>query len=314
MRHIVKRCLALVLCGILGSQVNLAALKAQEKTFQLVYKFETNQTVHYDVVYKMWITTKKGLVAETAVNESKSRKHFRVVSVDSEKNAVIEPFIDRVWMSARFGDNDPVVYDSESDSKPPKQFRSIHQTIGKPLARIKIAPHGEFLKAVPFRNVAGRFKSQPPSGLAADETHRSFLVVFPQNPIRVGDTWKDTLDVNVTLSPKLKRKVTLRRKYQLVSVENNQATISLVTSVLTPVRDPTVSAQLIQRSPEGTIVFDLKRGFIVSRNLTIDKTVIGALGDQSSMRAKSDLSERLVPPSEIARQSDTKFGPTNATK
>jgi hypothetical protein len=94
----------------------------------------------------------------------------------------------------------------------------------------------------------------------------------------------------------LKQPVTMQRSYELVEVANDLATIKLRTVMITPIRDGMILAQLIQMTPEGTIVFDLKNGRMVSRTLTIDKTEVGVIGGNSSMHAKSKREERWIDP------------------
>lgn len=269
----------------------------------LRYRFEPNQFVRYEVAHKMTISTQKGEASETAVNESKTRKHFRVASVDGEGNAVLEPEIDHVHMAARFGEEDPVVYDSESGEPAPKQFRQVQDSIGKTLARIKVKPNGELISATPLHQTVGKGRNASADNADAEkiDPNLNFLVVFPERPVRIGETWKDRLTTEVTISGKLKKEVALGRRYTLTSVEDGVATIDLKTSVLTPIHDPGIRGQLIQRTPSGKIAFDLEKGLIVSRELTLDKVEIGVAGPNSSMRAVSRRTERLLLPDEVAR-------------
>ena len=263
----------------------------------LAYKFRTNDVVSYEVVHLMEITTTKDVTSETAANESRADKHYRVVSVDRDGNAILELMIDRVRMSAKFGNAEPVKFDSDKPNETPPQFKHVEKSVGKPLARIKVSPSGQLISTVELLPELQEAQGE-------SEASRNFLVVFPERPLRVGDSWKDepNLQVRVTVGNTLTRNVEVMRRYELVSVDGNLATIRVRNSILTPVREAAMRAQLIQRSPEGVIVFDMEKGLLVSRTQTINKTEIGVFGDNSSMRAVSDRTEVLVPGKAVARK------------
>ncbi|RMG38204.1 MAG: hypothetical protein D6725_07710 [Planctomycetota bacterium] len=68
------------------------------------------------------------------------------------------------------------------------------------------------------------------------------------------------------------------------------------TIVVSPVRDPSVAAQLAQRQVSTEVHFDIDRGLIVYRETKGDKLVVGPFGPASSIRAVMHRVERLVPP------------------
>jgi len=304
MRQWILRRLLPGVAGLLGILPALCTLQADEPTYLLVYKFQADQTVYYEVKHEMMVHTQLGEASETVTNSSTTRKHFRVASVDSEGVAVLDPVIDRVQMSARFGDNESIDWDSTANSPPPPQFQRVAETIGKPLARIKVAANGKLLWVLrldPTRRPADATR-RTGSDVPDDDPSRNFLVVFPEKPIHIGDSWEDTASVKVAVGRKRHRTIKLRRRYTLKSVTEHVANISVQTTVLTPVNNPEVRAQLIQRTPSGTIVFDLQRGLIVSRELKIDKEEVGIADGRGLMHAKSEHKERLFDPEHIARK------------
>jgi hypothetical protein len=236
--------------------------------------------------------------------------------VDEAGNGILEPIIDHVHMTARFSGEQPVEYDSGSNAAPPRQFLRIGETIGKPLAELKISPNGELLKATSLHPSVQIPHDEEPQTADEDapkkngatiqassvDPNLNFLVVFPEEPIRTGHSWKDRLVIKVNVGDKLQRDVELTRRYTLDKVEGDLATISSKISVLTPVNDPLVRGQLIQRTPSGTIVFDMKKGIIVSRQMSLDKVEVGVAGNDSSVRAVSERTERMLSPAEVAER------------
>ena len=67
--------------------------------------------------------------------------------------------------------------------------------------------------------------------------------------------------------------------------------------------DPNSSAQLIQKTPAGTIKLDLEKGVIVSQNVSLDKAQVGVFDGKGAMRAVSRVVETLIDPAELAQKS-----------
>jgi len=258
--------------------------------YKLEYKFRPGQSVYYQMEQKGRITTQKNETTETVHNSSTTLKHFQVKSVSAEGVAVLESFLDRVKMSHRFDDGPTVTFDSESKKAPPRGFAEIRNSIGRALSHAQVDKTGRLV------SVTSLLGSPDDENASSDEPVRNLLVVLPDRPVAVGTRWTEEFPVKVKISKRLTNKVTLLRKYELKSVENNLATIRMKTEILTPIDDPGILGQLILRTPQGTIVFDIDRGLIASRSLTTNKTEIGVIGSNSAMRAAGELTERIVAP------------------
>ena len=262
--------------------------------YRLAYRFKSGESVFYEVTNEMEITTRYNGDTEVARNKSESRKHFLVAAVAADGSADLELYIDWVRMNARFNDEDAGDFDSSRPGPPPAQFQHIASTIGRRQAKMKFSPTGKMIGAEqgPSEPVA---VSAPPSKRGAD-SNQTFLVIFPEKPISVGESWKEEFECRVTVDDNLTQNVSMMRTYRLESVENQQATISMKTAILSPIRSPRISAQLAQRETNGTIVFDLERGAIVSRTFKVDRSIIEPFGPKTAMHAASLHVERLVAP------------------
>ncbi|MGE3313736.1 MAG: hypothetical protein AB7O26_01385 [Planctomycetaceae bacterium] len=257
--------------------------------YLLQYKFRPGQDVYYRTVHTTRITTQKNETSETTHNDSNALKHFRVVSVDANGTAVLESYLDKVKMSYRFGDNPAILFDSESSSPTPRGFGEIQLSIGRPLSRTTVERNGKLKTIISLAEQ----REGAPKG-ASDDRSRNFLFELPSEPIAVGKEWLEKLTVKVQISKGLTNNVVLLRKFKLESVENGQATISVRSDLLTPTDDPHILAQLIQRTPRGSFVFDIEQGLITQRTMTTNKTEVGVMGPNSAMRALSELNEKLA--------------------
>jgi hypothetical protein len=72
------------------------------------------------------------------------------------------------------------------------------------------------------------------------------------------------------------------------------ATIEVKTQVLSPVDDPRIRSQLVQRLQFGTIRFDVDAGRVLSKQMDTDEIVIGFQGADSIMQYLARFTEEPV--------------------
>uniref|UniRef100_A0A7C2K2H7 Uncharacterized protein n=1 Tax=Schlesneria paludicola TaxID=360056 RepID=A0A7C2K2H7_9PLAN len=259
---------------------------------RLAYKFSPGQFVHYEVAASSKIVMQKGEVQATATNETQTWKQFRVVTVDEQGNGTLEPIITRVKMQAQFNNLPEVSWDSQTGGEPPKDFAPLAQTIGRAHTRIVFAPNGELLKITPL---PGAPEHLAHAADKADPKH-NFLIMLPKEPVGVGAVWKDRFQTPVSVGNGLTQPITLQRQYTLVGINGSIATIALKTSVITPLNNAEIEGQLIQRTPSGTIEFDIDRGVIVSQASSVNNQVVNAMGPGTRLQAESETREKLAGP------------------
>jgi hypothetical protein len=273
--------------------------------YRLTFKFQPNQIVRYEVSQESTITTHVKDDTETAKNSSQAKRHFKVIAVDEKTgDADLELSIDWVHMLASFNNparakTDPIEFQSDDPQKHPPQFFDILSTVGKPRATIRFTPAGKVIKVlsgafVPPPTAASQLAQGPAAPPINDGSPESFFVPLPEQPVAVGESWKDLFSVLLRDDEKNLHKITIQRSYRLVGVNEGHALIEFRTAVLTPVPNQAIAGQLIQRELSGKVVFDINRGLILSRESGVENTVVGPFGPRSSMHAKSQYREQLV--------------------
>ena len=90
-------------------------------------------------------------------------------------------------------------------------------------------------------------------------------------PVKAGNSWSIPDELKLPLEDGTIKKVQTRQQYKLEKVEAGVATITLETQVLTPINDPKVQSQLVQRLQRGTIKFDVDAGRLIHKQLDIDE-------------------------------------------
>ena len=273
-----------VVCGAGEEQADAG------RKYTLRYRFVAGNTIYYEDHQHVAMTMRQPNFQRTDVNDVHEQKHFRILSVDARGIAEIETAFDHVRMKAQFGNGAPVLFSSsDPPDKVPVPFRKVMESIGQPRARLRVRPTGQ---------LAGEDTSEA-------NPLNNFLVAFPTDPVAVGETWTNRIVVPVSVNKELERKVTLLRTYRLRSVKDGIAEVTLATSILDPVKAPQLRTQLVQRTPSGTIRFDMNHGRIESRKIGGDETVLNAYGASTLLRAKYTISgKRIARAQVIARAAD----------
>lgn len=307
MRSFVFCVLSLFVCQILAP---VSVLHAEEDpaTYSLRFKFTPGEFAHYSVDAQNQFTVELNEAKETTINSTQTQKHYRVVGVDDSGNATLETMIDRVQMSVKFNDGAPATFDSiQPKEKDLEQFVPIRKTIGRP-SRIVYSPKGEVLTVLELQtnSEGSTFKEITIKGADKLENDKSrslgFLIPLPEDSVKIGDSWNEDFEAEVSVSKVLRKKVPIRRIFTLKSVEGNLAVISFKTKIMERLNDPKFSIQLIQKTPSGTIKLDLEKGVIVSQDVSLDKAQVGVFDGQGAMRAITSVVETLVDPASLAQK------------
>lgn len=271
--------------------------------YLLAYKFSLNQRVQYEVASRTEIKTEYNEQNETATNQSESRRSYHVTNVAEDGSAELELTIDWVRMTASFGkDKPPVEFQSDDESRQPPQFKHIMETIGKPTAVVQFSTSGRPVWVTAKGPVAANKPATLAPAANPDASQENYLVPLPEQPIAVGEMWKERFDVTARNDQQLPIKIAMQRSFKLKEVQDRRAIIEYRTTILSPITDPALAAQLIQREPIGRIVFDIDRGMILARDASVNRDVIGPFGAKSALHAVSEYRERLIPDSASAKR------------
>jgi hypothetical protein len=171
-----------------------------------------------------------------------------------------------------------VSYDSQKDVVPPAIYEPIAKTVGVTLATITIDPAGKIID---------RRSNQPNFNPGIGE----LTMPLPGKKVKIGDTWFTPETITLRTEEGMIKRVDTRQLYKLEKIELGVATISVVTQVLTPISDPKLESQLVQRLQKGTIKFDIDAGRLIHKQMDLDESVLGFAGADSSMQYLARLTE-----------------------
>ena len=262
----------LLVFSILASPGGLADDSSQEKAAQhtLRYKFTAGETLRWQVSHQALAKATVAGTTERTETVTKSVKVWRVREVKDDGTAVFENLVESVEMRQERTGRQAIRYNSKTDKEAPPEFATVPDTIGVTLATITLSPIGK---------VIHRKKGLVQAGVQNQEGE--ITIPLPEEPIAVGFSWSFPHEITVPRENGTIKTVKTEQKFTLEQVKTGVATIRVVTVILTPIRDPAVETQIIQRQSSGTVRFDIDAGRIIGQQMDLDKRVVGFAGKHS---------------------------------
>jgi hypothetical protein len=260
------------------------------ETYHLRYAFSPGDVLSSKVTHLVTVETKIRGVTETAKTRSVSTKTWRIDDVTPNGEITFTYTVEDAQMWQQLSGRQEIRYDSTSDEKPPAEYKHVAESVGEPMATVTIAPSGKIL-----RRENARPQFNPGIG--------DLTIPLPDSAIKVGQKWSTEGETVVRLPDARVKRIKTRQLYELTKVQTGVATISVQTQILTPVNDPVVQSQLVQRVKRGEVKFDIDAGRPLSQQMDIDETVVGFNGPDSIMKYLSRLTEETTNEESVARSS-----------
>jgi hypothetical protein len=251
--------------------------------YLLRFNFKEGETLRYETEQRVTQKAVAAVGAKVDLSTVKQTRLFRVGDVSEQGEAQVSMQFEYVRMELRSDDQPMEVFDtSMKESEVPTKFRAAARKLMRPAPTFTLRTEGT--------PVSDEGVEQIPKGGQA-----GFMMPLPPEPIAVGQTWKVNIQPEVRIAEGVMRKISLLRTYRLKEVEGDVAIITFATSVASKVRSPAIKAQLLQATPRGTVMFNVKLGRVLERELTFDRSVMGAVGPNTILSAKGRTTEILLP-------------------
>ncbi len=251
--------------------------------YALRYRFQPGETIRWKVEHRARIDSTVSGTSQCAEMVTTSIKIWRITAVQPEGVFTIENSVKSVDMWQKLTGRQEERYNSEKDEKPPLVFQNTAKLVGVPLSLVTMNREGKILKR----------EEKTVNKIA--ENIGQVTIPLPPEPVPVGHVWSFPYDVDLTLRSGEIKKIKTRQQFTLSDVKNGIATISVETQVLTPIHDPALEVQLVQREKTGTFKFDIEAGRIIAQQMDLDKRVVGFSGEASSMHYLTRFTEELLP-------------------
>jgi len=253
---------------------------ASAESYLLKYKFNEGDVIRTKVVHLVTVETKIKGTSQTAQSRSSSVKNWTIESINDNGDATFVHSVENIDMWQKVTDRPEQTYNSDSDTIPPAVYNQAAKSVGIPLTKLTINNRGKILE----REILG--------GTPTIEV--KILTVMHDEPVKIGDVWHTTEHITVRTSDGNHKKIKIRQMSQLLSVAGGIATISTQAQVLTPIDDPAIKVELIQKLSKGKVRFDLDKGMIVERQFDLNERVMGFQGDDSMMNYVGRMTETVL--------------------
>lgn len=279
---------ALLAAGILLTATLGTGRAGEADKYTLRYKFQPGETIRWEVGHRSKVRATVSGSTQTTETSSNSVKVWRVTDVQSDGTVTLEHSVEWVDMRQKLTGRDEVRYDSRVDAKPPVGFEDAAKSVGVTLSVVKMDARGKVLHR------ERRHPKEQPQTAEPSQQEGWMTIPLPHEPVPVGHTWSLPLDMDVPLPGGTVKKVKAVQQFTLEEVKTGVATIRVSTDILTPITDPAVESQLVQRESAGKVRFDIDNGRVLGQQMDTDKHVVGFRGDASSIHYVNRFSERLL--------------------
>jgi hypothetical protein len=257
--------------------------ESNHPTYSLGYKFHPGEVLRWKVVHRAKIKTTVSGTTQTAETVSQSVKVWRVKEVSPDGTVTFDNLVENVDMRQNVTGREEVRFNSQTDEKPPAGFEAVAQSIGVPISTITMNGQGTIVR-----------RQQREARAAASNQEGQMTVPLPAHPIAIGESWSFPYEIQVPLANGTVKKVKTVQKFTLAEVKAGIAEIEVATQILTPIHDPAIEAQLIQRASSGSVRFDVEAGRVIGQQMDVDKVVVGFQGEASSLHYLSRFTEDFL--------------------
>ena len=253
--------------------------------YLLRYKLQNGANLRWQVTHLASTQTTIQGNTQTAKSKSESVKVWKVTNIEANGNASFVHQVDEVNMWQKVSDRAEIRYNSKTDETAPPIYKPVAETVGVPMYVASIDPRGQVIKR------ESKHKQTEVSQIGLE----NLTILLPEKPVKVGSSWYSPSQLNVRLPDGRVKEIKIRRSYKLTKVHAGVATIDVKTEVLTPMNDPKVKLNLLQRLNHGSFKFDIDAGIVLRKQMKWDETIINFNGADSIMHYLAEFTEELIP-------------------
>jgi len=246
------------------------------------FRWQKGQVLSYQVEHN----TSVAEVVEGNKVQSQSKlkilKRWQVADVDAKGNATLNLTLAAMRQEQTRPNGEVLLFDSADLEKSNPELReALGKYVGKTLAIVRLDAQGRVLEVK--QGSAARYDAEPP-----------LVAVFPAAAVQQGQGWLRPFTIVLEPPQGTGEKHQAVQRYECIKIEGGRATLSVTTQLKNPPETKQEQIPLLQKLPEGQVVFDLQAGRLLSAQFTIDKSLENHQGKGSSYQFQSNYVERFV--------------------
>jgi hypothetical protein len=246
------------------------------------FHWEKGQTLVYQVRHDTTVTE----VVDGRTQEFKSqldlRKRYRVTEVNDQGIATLEYSVIAMRNEQTRPNGDVLRFDSADASKSTPGLREqLSKFVGTTLAVLRIDARGRVVAVT--LGQASRYAAEPP-----------FTLVLPGTPFREGQSWARSFELIMEPPLGTGEKHAAQQEFRCTKLAAGTATIAVKTAFTKMPEAVQEQMPLVQKEPQGEVLFDVTAGRVAEVRLTIDRTLANHQGPGSSYRFQSSYTEKYL--------------------
>jgi hypothetical protein len=212
-------------------------------------------------------------------------KRWQVTAVDAQGIATLQLSLSALRHELTNTKGETLTFDSANPDKSDPQLREqMSRYVNQTLAVLRVDGYGRVVEVKESKfGPASRFECELP-----------FVGVIPPAPLKAGQQWDRAFKITVEPPQGAGEKYDAVQHYTCKASENNAVTIAVATELKSQPEASANRVPLIQKLPEGEIVFDYQAGRLKSATLKVDKELMNHEGEGTAYHYTSSYSEQYI--------------------
>jgi hypothetical protein len=245
------------------------------------FHWQKGQILHYKVDHHTLISETVGASKLETKSHLTLTKRWEVEDVDGKGIATVRLSIVAMRNEQTTPRGDVLLFDSSAPDKSAPELREqLTKYIGQTLAVVRMDGLGRVLEVK--QGPGNRYDVEPP-----------LVLMMPPSPPAPNQAWER--DYSIVVEPSASgNKIPAKQRYSCTKLEGNLATISVTTTLVNVPDNKLTLLPLLQKMPQGEVVFDLSQGRMKAARLAIDRRIEGHQGEGSRYRFVSTYVEQYV--------------------
>jgi hypothetical protein len=232
------------------------------------FHWQKGQVLHYKVDHQTDVSETIGGAKLETKSHLKLTKRWNVDDVDSQGVATVRLSIVAMRNEQISPRGDVLLFDSAAPDKSTPELRDqLTKYIGQTLAIVRMDTLGRVLEVK--QGPGNRYDVEPP-----------LVLLMPPSPPAPNQAWER--DYSIAVEPTASaNKIPAKQRYSCLKIDGKMATISINTVLVNVPDNKLTLLPLIQKMPQGEVIFDLANGRMFAARLLIDRTIEGHQGEGS---------------------------------
>ncbi|MCI0456230.1 MAG: hypothetical protein L0Z62_04520 [Gemmataceae bacterium] len=246
------------------------------------FRWQPKQILTYRVEHTSTAAETVGGTKTESTSKVQLTKRWQVLEVDAQGTATLQLSLTALRHEQTRPGGGVLLFDSANPDKSTPELREqMAKYVGQPIAVVRVDAYGRVVEVK--QGPKERFESELP-----------FQLMLPAAVPAPGQAWARTYKIALDSAEGKSEQADVTQRYTCAKIEASGAHLTVKTEFSKLPEGAQERLPLLQKMPEGEVVFDVANGRLQSAQLRIDQTVQGHQGEGSRYRFQSSYSEQFA--------------------